>query len=80
MQVHLHATDSESSPEKLGLLYAIKPPTGCVPGLGMPAFEGWNGELLGLGEGLLCDQAQLPRRSRKSGSTSGVTTAQSELL
>ena len=29
--------------EKLGLLDADKPPTGGVPRLGVPAFEGWNG-------------------------------------
>ena len=31
-------------PEKLGLLDADKLPTGGVPRLGVPAFEGWNGE------------------------------------
>ena len=37
--------DQLSLEEKLGLLDADKPPTGAIPRLGIPAFEGWTGAL-----------------------------------
>lgn len=56
--------DQLSLEEKLGLLDADKPPTGAIPRLDIPAFEGWNGApwhaLASEGPGFACMQKILP--------------------